>query len=72
MKYLLIASLFSLLSTNSFALGEQASPNFDCCHTGLCGNKPMCPGVSRKTERREARQARKEKRRAARSSARGA
>ncbi len=61
MKYLIIASLFSLLSTNSFALGEVSSPNIDCCHTGLCGNKPMCPGVSRKAERRDASTPRKGK-----------
>jgi hypothetical protein len=38
-----------------------SSPNIDCCHTGLCGNKPMCPGVSRKAERRDASTPRKGK-----------
>ena len=55
MKYLIIASLVSLFSFSASAIGEKSSPNIDCCHTGLCRTDvPLCPGVSRKAERREA------------------
>jgi hypothetical protein len=54
MKYVLLFSLASLLSFTASAEGEKSSPNIDCCHTGVCRNDiPLCPGVTRKPERRE-------------------
>ena len=54
MKYLLLAAVTTLLSLNVMAQGEKSSPNIDCCHTGLCKSDiPLCPGVSRKAEKRE-------------------
>ncbi len=54
MKYFTIAILSTLFSLSVMAQGEKSSPNIDCCHTGLCKSDiPLCPGVSRKAEKRE-------------------
>lgn len=38
MKYIVFASMLSLLSMNTFALGQNSSSDIDCCSTGKCGN----------------------------------
>jgi hypothetical protein len=44
MKYILFATMISLLSMNSFALGQHSASDIDCCRTGKCGNGlPQCP-----------------------------
>lgn len=55
MKYLLIASLVFVFSLSALAEGEKSSRDISCCDTGRCREDiPLCPGVSRKAERREA------------------
>lgn len=54
MKFILFASLITFYGSLASAEGERSSPSIDCCHTGLCKTDiPLCPGVSRKAERRE-------------------
>jgi len=45
MKYILFASMISLLSVNTYAqLGQKSASDIDCCRTGKCGNGlPQCP-----------------------------
>jgi hypothetical protein len=55
MKILILSFTFMMMSLPALAEGEKASRNIDCCHTGLCKTDiPLCPGVSRNPERREA------------------
>lgn len=57
MKYLIIASMLTMYSLSSFALGQNAAK--DCCPSNTnCGGKINCIDAglsSRKAERREAR-----------------
>lgn len=44
MKYILFATMISLVSMNTFALGQHSASDIDCCRTGKCGNGlPQCP-----------------------------
>ena len=59
MKYIVFASMLSLLSVNSFALGQNSSPDKNCCTKegggcrGQSGNMlPQC-GLSRSGLKRE-------------------
>jgi hypothetical protein len=55
MKILILSFTLMMMSLPALAEGEKASRNIDCCHTGLCKTDiPLCPGVSRNPERREA------------------
>lgn len=59
MKYIIFASMLSLLSVNSFALGQNSSPDKNCCmkEGGGCrgqdgGVLPQC-GLGRSGLRRD-------------------
>jgi hypothetical protein len=57
MKTFILTLALTISSFSSFAEGEKASRNIDCCHTGLCKTDiPLCSGVSRNPERREVNQ----------------
>ncbi|MBA2403231.1 MAG: hypothetical protein H0V66_00545 [Bdellovibrionales bacterium] len=43
MKYVILASVFSLLSINAFSMGQKSSK--DCCPSGNCANKSPCIGT---------------------------
>jgi hypothetical protein len=55
MKILILSFTFIMISLPALAEGEKASKNIDCCHTGLCKTDiPLCFGVSRNSETRQA------------------
>lgn len=59
MKYILFATMISLVSMNTFALGQNTASDIDCCRTGKCGNGlPQCP-LKRNDLKREAATAKK-------------